>query len=67
MHFEIFKKLGLLGWKWYFRVRATNGQIVAQSESYSRRIDAVSTIHSMRDLISTTTIHDRKRGFDHFS
>jgi hypothetical protein len=29
--------------RWKFRVRAANGQIVATSEAYVRRVDAMST------------------------
>lgn len=31
-----------------FRIRASNGQIVAQSEGYSRRTDCTKTINSIR-------------------
>lgn len=48
MRFELFVRRSMLGRKkWYFRLRAANGQIVAQSEAYSRRIDALSTIQSI--------------------
>ncbi|MBT9158773.1 MAG: hypothetical protein DDT26_00020 [Dehalococcoidia bacterium] len=48
MRFEMFRRFTLRGYRWYFRLRATNGQIVAQSEGYSRRTDALSTVESIR-------------------
>jgi uncharacterized protein YegP (UPF0339 family) len=46
---EIFSRRNVLGQKrWYFRVRAGNGEIIAQSEGYIHRIDAVGTAHSMK-------------------
>jgi uncharacterized protein YegP (UPF0339 family) len=56
MRIEIFKR-GLLR-RWYFRVRAENGQIVAQSEGYSRRIDCLHTAYSMRDRIKDAEVID---------
>ena len=32
---------------WRFRIIARNGQIVAQSEGYRRRVDALSTARSL--------------------
>jgi uncharacterized protein YegP (UPF0339 family) len=51
---ELFSRRRLVGLpKWYFRIKARNGQIVAQSEGYSRRIDAKQTaLHLKRDLAS---------------
>lgn len=52
MKFEVFHRRNLLGkMRWYFRIRAENGQIVAQSEAYSRKIDAMSTIQSLRQNV----------------
>lgn len=57
MKFEVFHRRNLLGKKrWYFRIRAENGQIVAQSEAYSRKIDAVSTAQSVRQSVSVAEI-----------
>lgn len=48
MRFELFARRNVLGRKkWYFRLRAANGQVVAQSEGYSRRVDALNTIQSI--------------------
>jgi uncharacterized protein YegP (UPF0339 family) len=57
MRIEIFSARNLLGRKrWYFRVRAANGQKVAQSEGYSRRFDAVSTAHSLKAGLANAEI-----------
>ena len=57
MKFEVFHRRNLLGKKrWYFRIRAENGQIVAQSEAYSRRIDAMGTAQSVRQNVGAAEI-----------
>jgi uncharacterized protein YegP (UPF0339 family) len=59
MRVEIFRRRNLLGKsKWYFRVRAANGQTVAQSEGYSRRLDAVATAHSLKAGLANAVIPD---------
>lgn len=47
MHIEIFSRLTLRGRKHFFRVVASNGKTVAQSQSYTRRIDCKETAESM--------------------
>ncbi len=57
MRIELFSRRNMLGAKrWYFRLRADNGQIVAQSEAYSRRIDAQATAQSIRQNIGAADI-----------
>lgn len=57
MKVEVFPCRNLLGMKrWYFRIRAENGQIVAQSEAYSRKTDAMSTVQSIRQNVGTAEI-----------
>lgn len=59
MKIETFKRKRLLGNPlWYFRVVANNGEIIAQSESYSRRIDCVETAHSLRANLGSAEIAD---------
>jgi uncharacterized protein YegP (UPF0339 family) len=59
MKIEVFSRKPLIGRpKWFFRIRAMNGQIVAQSEGYSRRLDAVSTAHSIRSGLANAEIKD---------
>lgn len=56
MRIEIFSRLGLLGKRWYFRVRAANGKVIASSEGYHNRKDARSTAASLRDNLATAGI-----------
>jgi uncharacterized protein YegP (UPF0339 family) len=59
MKIEIFNRRNLLGSKrWYFRIRQRNGQIVAQSEGYSRRIDAMDTAHHLKEALGKATVVD---------
>lgn len=59
MKVEIFSRKKLLGRPlWYFRIRARNGEIIAQSEGYSRRLDAMSTIRLIRAQLASAEIHD---------
>jgi len=46
--FEVFSRLTLRGRRHYFRMRASNGKIVAQSEGYANEADAVQTIRSIK-------------------
>ncbi len=48
MKFKLFRRLTLLGPRWYWRLVATNGKIVAASEGYRNEADARSTIQSIR-------------------
>lgn len=34
--------------QWYFRIKAANGEIIAQSEGYTRKESALTTIHLLR-------------------
>lgn len=43
--FELFKGRGK---KWFFRLKATNGKIIAQSEGYNKRGSALNGIQSVR-------------------
>lgn len=46
---EIFSSKSLLrGKQWHFRVKATNGKTIAQSEGYKNRADCVGTAQMMR-------------------
>jgi hypothetical protein len=46
---EIFSRRSVLrGKRWYFRVKSTNGEIVAQSEAYQNKGDCIGTAHTMR-------------------
>lgn len=58
MKIEMFNRLGLFGRRHYFRVRADNGRILLQSEGYSRRVDALGTVHTLRNGLSRAEIID---------
>lgn len=46
---EIFPRRNLLGRKqWYFRIKGTNGEPLAQSEGYHNRSDCVATAQTLR-------------------
>ena len=56
MRFEIFRS-GLFVKRWYWRlVSDANGEIVAQSEGYSRRIDALATVQSIMGNAHDATV-----------
>lgn len=44
MVFELFTRRGIRGRRWYWRLRARNGEVVSQSEGYTNRQDAMATI-----------------------
>jgi uncharacterized protein YegP (UPF0339 family) len=57
MKIELFSRKRLLARpKWYFRIVAGNGEIVAQSEGYSRRLDAVSTANSLKEKLGEAKV-----------
>jgi uncharacterized protein YegP (UPF0339 family) len=55
---ELYTRRGLFGRKYYFRIIAVNGQIIAQSEGYSRRVDALSTIWSIQMNVGEAEIEE---------
>jgi uncharacterized protein YegP (UPF0339 family) len=49
MRIELFSRKRILKRPlWYFHIVAANGEIVAQSEGYSRRLDAKTTAEHLR-------------------
>lgn len=59
MKVEIFSRRNVVGAKrWFFRVKAANGETIAQSEGYSRRIDAVGTVHLLKNGLANAEIVD---------
>ena len=44
MRFTLRRRLTIRGYRWSWRLKAGNGEIIAHGESYSRRIDAVRAI-----------------------
>lgn len=43
MKIEIYSRVGMFGRRWYFRLKAGNGEVIAQSEAYNRKESAMST------------------------
>jgi len=59
MGIELFKRKPLIGRpRWYFRVVARNGETIAQSEGYSRRMDCMATAELLRDKASEADIRE---------
>lgn len=59
MKIELFGRRNWIGQlRHYFRVRGDNGQTMLQSEGYSRRIDMLSTVHSLRNGLHTAEMVD---------
>lgn len=59
MRIELFSHKRLLKRPvWYFRIVARNGETVAQSEGYSRRIDALDTAHHLKEALGKATVVD---------
>lgn len=45
----VFRRLTLWGPRWFFTIRAANGEKIAQSEGYTRREDCEATASLFRD------------------
>lgn len=58
MIFQLFRRRGLRGRRWYFRLRAANGEIVVQSEGYAHRADALGAIQLIRNQAVLATIKE---------
>jgi uncharacterized protein YegP (UPF0339 family) len=48
MKITVFSKLTLRGRRWFFRIVAANGEIIAQSEAYTRKNAAINTACKLR-------------------
>lgn len=58
MKIETFSRRGIRGRRHYFRVRASNGEPIAQSEGYHNRADMMATIRLLRSSLSKAEIVD---------
>jgi uncharacterized protein YegP (UPF0339 family) len=57
MKIEIFSRRNFVGLKrWHFRVRAGNGEIIAQSEAYNQRGSALGTAHALKTCAANAEI-----------
>jgi len=59
MRFTLRRRLTIRGFKWSWNLKARNGEIIAQGESYSRRIDAVRAIELVQ--ASSMAVIDEER------
>lgn len=57
MQFEVFKG-GFIRRRWYWRLRSSNGEIVAQSQGYVERQTALDTINSIREHAQNAFLYD---------
>lgn len=48
--FQVFKRLTLFGYRWYWHLRARNGEIIAHGEGYRNKVDAMRAV----DLVCST-------------
>lgn len=48
MRFELFSRITLFGKRYYWRLKAKNNRVIAQSEGYRNKVDALSTVHEIR-------------------
>lgn len=56
MKIEIFSKRTLFGKRWFFRIRAKNGETIAQSESYHNRGDAWDIARDLRGQLFDASV-----------
>lgn len=54
----VVKKNPAVAQPYYFVIKANNGETIAQSECYSRKIDARNTIATLVNGIKLATVHD---------
>lgn len=60
---ELFPRRSLLGKRqWYFRIKARNGETLAQSEGYANRVDALHTLQLLRDGAHKIVIKELPNG-----
>jgi uncharacterized protein YegP (UPF0339 family) len=59
MTIELFSRRRLVrGPLWYFRIVARNGETIAQSEGYSRRLDCMNTAHRLKEELGKARVVD---------
>lgn len=62
LKFEMYDRLTLMGRRYFFRVKGGNGEIVVQSEGYTRRESAMHTIQLLRQNLQFAEIVDLEKG-----
>jgi uncharacterized protein YegP (UPF0339 family) len=56
MRFELFQRRTVRGKRWFWRLKARNGEIVCQSEAYHSRADAEHSIDLVQNLGPATPL-----------
>ena len=56
MKFELYRSLTLRGWRWFWRLKATNGETIAHGEGYHNKGDAVHAVGLVAALPPDTPI-----------
>ena len=56
MNFVLFRRLTLRGYRWFWHLKAGNGEIIAHSEGYHNKDDALDTIQAIIDLRADTLV-----------
>lgn len=57
MTFEVYHRLTLRGWRWYWRLRAANHRIVAVGgESFHNKADVLAIIDKLMNGLSSAEI-----------
>lgn len=58
MHFEYYSRYPIFrpGKRWYWRLRAKNGEIIAQGEGYTNRMDCKRAIELIMDTSTNTPV-----------
>lgn len=57
MKFEVFPRATVRGRRWYWRLVAANGEIIAASQGYRNRVDALHAVDLVRSVGPSTTVN----------
>lgn len=58
MKFQVYSRRGLLGRRWYWRLRAGNNEIIAQGEGYVNRMDCLRAVNLVRSTGVDTFVEE---------
>lgn len=54
--FEVFKRTTLFGKRWFFRFRGANGEVMLQSQGYTRMANAEHTIAVLQRVVPVAEV-----------
>lgn len=57
-HFKVFRTLSLRGPRWYWHLRAENGEVLAHSEAYTRKASAYQGIEAVKRLAADAPVEE---------